>query len=136
MIQHHTERAGRTDMPIQHTIDVERRLVHSRLWDVVTELDAWSSAASLMDDPSFDPTFVQLSDMRAVTKIEVSPGTIRDLAVMRIFDATARRALVVGSDLQTGVGRMTTSYAERGDQQIALFTSLTEAERWLGVAES
>jgi hypothetical protein len=123
-------------MPIQHIIDVERRLVRSRLWDVVTEVDAWSSAASLMDDPAFDPTFAQLSDMRGVTRIEVSPTTIRDLAVMRIFDPAARRALVVASDLQTGVGRMTTSYAERGDQQIALFTSVAEAERWLGIADA
>jgi hypothetical protein len=122
-------------MPIQHTIDVERRLVLSRLWDVVTEVDAWSSAAALMDDPAFDPTFGQLSDMRDVTKIEVDPSTIRDLAVMQIFDAEARRAIVVASDLQTGVGRMTTSYAERGDQQIALFTSVTEAEQWLGVKQ-
>jgi hypothetical protein len=30
---------------------------------------------------------------------------------------------------------MTTSYAERGDQQIALFTSVTEAEQWLGVKQ-
>jgi hypothetical protein len=120
-------------MPIKHTIDVERRLVYSRLWGVVSEVDAWSSAASLMDDPSFDPTFAQLSDMRDVTKIEVDPSTIRDLATMRIFDAESRRAIVVASDLQTGVGRMTTSYAERGDQQIALFTSVTEAEEWLGI---
>jgi hypothetical protein len=123
-------------MPIQHTVDVERRLVRSRLWDVVTEVDAWSSAASLMDDPAFDPTFMQLSDMREVTKIEVSPTTIRDLAVMRIFDPEARRALVVASDLQTGVGRMTTSYAERGDQQIALFTTVADAERWLGIGDA
>jgi hypothetical protein len=123
-------------MPIQHTIDVERRLVRSRLWAIVTEVDAWSSAASLMDDPAFDPTFSQLSDMREVTKIEVSPSTIRDLAVMRIFDPVARRALVVASDLQTGVGRMTTSYAERGDQQIALFTTVAEAEQWLGIADA
>lgn len=123
-------------MPIQHTIDVEHRLVRSRLWAVVTEVDAWSSAASLMDDPAFDPSFAQLSDMREVTRIEVSASTIRDLAVMRIFDPTARRALVVASDLQTGVGRMTTSYAERGDQQIALFTSVAEAERWLGIGDA
>jgi hypothetical protein len=123
-------------MPIRHTIDVERRLVYSRLWDIVTEVDAWSSAASLMDDPTFDPTFAQLSDMRDVTKIEVSASTIRDLAVMHIFEAEARRAIVVASDLQTGVGRMTTSYAERGDQQIAVFTNVPEAERWLGIGEA
>jgi hypothetical protein len=120
-------------MPIEHTVDVGRRVVYSRLWDVVTDADAWSSAASLMDDPSFDPTFVQLSDMRAVTRVDVSTGTIRDLAVMRIFDAEVRRAIVVASNLQLGIGRMTTSYAERGDQKIALFITVPEAERWLGL---
>jgi hypothetical protein len=53
-------------MPIEHTIDTARRVVYSRSWDVVTELDARGSAASLMNDRTFDPTFVQLSDMRRV----------------------------------------------------------------------
>lgn len=121
-------------MPIVHTIDAERRLVRSRLWDVVTELDAWSSAALLVNDPSFDPTFAQLADMRDVTRIEVSTNTVRELAVMRIFDPRARRALVVVSGLQRGVGRMTTSYAASGEQQIELFETVPEAEQWLGVA--
>jgi hypothetical protein len=120
-------------MPISHTIDVERRLVRSRLWDVVTEIDAWSSAAELMDDPSFDPTFVQLADMREVVRVEVGTSTVRDLAVMRIFDPKVRRALVVVSDLQQGIGRMTTTYAEGGEQCIALFHDVAEAERWLGL---
>jgi hypothetical protein len=120
-------------MPIEHTIDADRRVVYSRLWDVVTEVDAWASAAALMNDPTFDPTFVQLSDMRSVTKIEVSTHTISELAVMRIFDAEVRRAIVVASDLQRGVGRMTTSYAERGDQRIALFDTVDEAAQWLGL---
>jgi hypothetical protein len=121
-------------MPIEHTVDVDRRVVYSRLWDVVTETDAWASAALLMNDPSFDPTFVQLSDMREVTRVDVAASTIRDLAVMRIFDPEVRRAIVVATDLQIGIGRMTTTYSEHGDQQIALFTTVTEAEHWLGLA--
>jgi hypothetical protein len=120
-------------MPIEHTIDVNRRVVYSRLWDVVTEVDAWSSAASLVNDPTFDPTFVQLSDMRTVTRVDVSTDTIRQLAVMRIFDPEVPRAIVVASELQRGIGRMTTSYAERGDQRIALFNTVEEAEEWLGL---
>lgn len=120
-------------MPIVHTIDAARRLVRSRLWDVVTESDAWSSAAALLNDPSFDPTFVQLADMREVTRIEISGNTVRELALMHIFDSRSRRALVVSSGLQRGIGHMTTSYAEGGDQQIVLFESVAEAERWLGI---
>jgi hypothetical protein len=123
-------------MPIVHTIDAAHRLVRSRLWDVVTEIDAWSSAAALVNDPSFDPTFAQLADMREVTRVEVSTNTVRELAVMRIFSPEARRALIVASGLQRGVGRMTTSYAESGEQQIALFETVPEAERWLGVADA
>jgi hypothetical protein len=123
-------------MPISHTIDTEHRLVRSRLWDVVTEVDAWSSAATLMNDPAFDPTFAQIADMREVTRVEVGANTVRDLAVMGIFDPKARRALLVASGLQRGVGRMTTSYAEGGDQQIALFESVDEAERWLGLGRA
>jgi hypothetical protein len=121
-------------MPIVHTIDPERRVVQSRLWDVVTETDAWGSAAALMNDPSFDPTFSQLADMREMKQVEVDQSTVRELAVMRIFAPESKRALVVASDLQYGIGRMTTSYAESGDQQIAIFRTVAEAERWLGIA--
>ena len=121
-------------MPIVHTIDPERRVVQSRLWDVVTETDAWGSAAALMNDPSFDPTFAQLADMREMKQVEVDQNTVRELAVMRIFAPESKRALVVASDLQYGIGRMTTSYAEAGDQQIAIFRTVAEAERWLGIA--
>ena len=122
-------------MPIAHTIDPERRVVQSRLWDVVTETDAWGSAAALMNDPSFDPTFSQLADMREMKQVEVDQSTVRELAVMRIFAPESKRALVVASDLQYGIGRMTTSYAEAGDQQIAIFRTVGEAERWLGIAQ-
>jgi hypothetical protein len=120
-------------MPIAHTIDTGRRLVQSRLWDVVTETDAWGSAAALMNDPSFDPTFRQLADMREVKEIEVSTNTVRELAIMHIFAPQTKRALVVASDLQYGIGHMTTSFAEGGDQQVAVFRSVAEAERWLGL---
>jgi hypothetical protein len=120
-------------MPIAHTIDAARRVVMSRLWDRVTETDAWGSAAALMDDPSFDPTFAQLADMREVTDVDVSTHTVRELATMHIFAPESRRALVVASGLQLGIGRMTTSFADEGDQQLALFRTVAEAERWLGI---
>jgi hypothetical protein len=120
-------------MPIEHTVDRERRLVRSRLWDIVTESEAWASVAALMDDPAFEPTFVQLSDMREVTEVQVSGSTIRELAQMRIFHPGVRRAMVVATGLQSGIGRMTTSYAAGGDQELALFTSVPEALAWLGV---
>jgi hypothetical protein len=123
-------------MPIVHTIDAQRRIVKSRLWDIVTESDAWGSTAALMNDPCFDPTFAQLADMRAVKNVDVSTNTVRELAVMNIFAPQARRALVVASDLQYGMGQMTMSFAEAGNQQIAVFRSVAEAERWLGMVDS
>jgi hypothetical protein len=86
-----------------------------------------------MDDPSFDPTFAQLADMREVTNVDVSTQTVRELATMHIFAPESRRALVVASGLQLGIGRMTTSFADEGDQQLALFRTVAEAERWLGI---
>lgn len=123
-------------MPIVHTIDAQRRIVKSRLWDVVTESDAWGSTSALMNDPSFDPTFAQLADMRAVKNVDVSTNTVRELAVMNIFAPQARRALVVASGLQYGIGHMTMSFAEAGNQQIAVFRSVAEAERWIGMVDS
>jgi hypothetical protein len=123
-------------VPIVHTIDAARRVVQSRLWDVVTETDAWGSAAALMNDPSFDPTFAQLADMREVKDVDVSTRTVRELALIHIFAPQARRALVVASDLQYGIGHMTASFAEGGDQQVAVFRTVAEAERWLGIVES
>lgn len=123
-------------MPITHTIDAERRLVRSRVWGVVTERETRESVAELLNDPSFDPTFAQLADMREVIRMDVDASTIRDMAVMRLFDPESRRALVVTSGLQRGIAHMTTTYAHLGDQQIALFEDVVEAERWLGIDTS
>ena len=123
-------------MPFTHTIDAERRLVRTRVWGVVTEDEARGSAATLLNDPSFDPTFAQLADMRELIRVDVGADTIRDLAVMRLFHPEARRALVVTSGLQRGIAHMTTTYADLGDQQMALFEDMAEAERWLGIETS
>jgi hypothetical protein len=120
-------------MPITHTIDAERRLVRSRIWGVVTEAETRASVAALLNDPSFDPTFAQLADMRELIRVDVGASTIRDMAVMHLFDPESRRALVVTSGLQRGIAHMTTTYADLGDQQIALFEDVVEAERWLGI---
>jgi hypothetical protein len=120
-------------MPIAHTIDTERRVVRSRLWGIVTEADAWESVAALRNDPSFDPTYNQLADLREMKEARVGGNTVRELAVMPIFAPQSRRALVVASDLQYGISRMTTSHAETGHQQMAIFRTVADAEAWLGV---
>ena len=124
-------------MPGGYAIDMSRSLVLSRGWGVVTGGLMLAHAEALAADPRFRPDMRQLTDLRAVTDLDITAATIRQLAALSPFGPGARRALIVGSDYVYGMARMFQILRERAQDDLGVFRTAPEAVQWLGLeAES
>jgi hypothetical protein len=100
---------------------------------VLTDDDLRKHQSELRADPAFDPALDQLWDFTGVADVEISPDTLRRLARARSYSATARRAVVVPTDLGFGLGRMFQMLHEEAPEEVQIFRTLEEARRWLGL---
>ncbi|MEO8201142.1 MAG: hypothetical protein ABI679_11520 [Gemmatimonadota bacterium] len=121
-------------MPGAYNIDPHRHLVLSRGWGVVTNDDFMVHARELTEDPRFQPTFSQLSDLRDAERLELDTFTVRRLAAISPFGAGSRRALVVSSDLAFGMARMFQTLREGNGEELQVFRDIDAALDWLGLA--
>jgi hypothetical protein len=121
-------------MPATSRIDVERRLVLTRIWGVFTVRDLYEHYNALAADPAFDPTFSQLADLRGVEQTELDRPLIRRHALERLFSPRAQRALVVSSADHYELARIYASFAQYAMQNVRVFRDMHDAEEWLGLA--
>lgn len=118
-------------MPIEYTIDAERRLILTNVTGVVAPADMLEHYRTLAADPAFDPEFDALVDFSGAAPFEAKGEEIRDIARAVPNARGTRRALVVDRDLHYGFGRMA-SAARAHDLEIQVFRSRAEALTWLG----
>jgi hypothetical protein len=86
----------------------------------------------LLANPDFDPSFDQLIDMTAATKLEISEYEARTLATRRIFSPKSRRALVATEPHIFGLGRMMEIYRDGlSYAEVHVFYSMDKALNWL-----
>ena len=121
-------------MPQRHQIDVARRIVVSCAWGELSTADFLAHFQAVGTDPSFDPTFGQLVDLREVALFTLDTVTIREKAARSLFQPGVRRAIVAPSDIAFGLARMFGMYAASASQNVAVFRTIDDAERWLGLA--
>jgi hypothetical protein len=120
-------------MPVTYTIDKERQLVISRVFDPATEGEVLEHNRKLKTDPQFDPTYRQLADMTDVTELLVPTNTVRDTAYDQAFAPGVRRAFVANKDGVFGMARMYALHAESLGQVVEVFRDRAEAVEWLGL---
>jgi hypothetical protein len=125
---------GSRSMPIDYSIDHERRLVHARAHGVFThedvfgyQRDAWSSK----DVAGYDE-IVDMSDVESIVQPPVE--NVRDLASlaaeMDLGTAPSRLAIVAPTDIAYGLGRMYQAYREtdeRSHKEVAVFRKRDDA---------
>ncbi len=124
---------GEKALPATHLIDVERKLVISRAWGVMTDADVREHNRMLRSDPLFDPTYRQLVDMSGITEDLVSIKTKQAESDDQVFVPGVRRAWVASADYTFGMARMYAIAAESQGQTIGVFRAMREAEEWLGL---
>lgn len=122
-------------MPMSYRVDPERRIVLTRAWGVLTDQDVLSHKASLLSDPAVQPGMVQLSDVRDIERLDVTPAGVR--AMVRHDSVNAGRlpghrlALVANADLVFGMARMYQQTGGHDDRGVGVFRTMEEAEAWL-----
>jgi hypothetical protein len=124
---------GEDALPAEYVIDVERKLVTSRAWGVLTDDDVAEHYRALRADPLFDPTYRQLVDMTGITKDLVDVRAKQQASLNQIFVPGVRRAWVASQDYTFGMARMYAVAAENQGQTIGVFRARAEAEEWLGL---
>jgi hypothetical protein len=122
-------------MPTSYQVDPVQRLVHSRSWGTLTDAEVVDLYRRLATEPEFEPTFRQLCDLREVTRLATSTTTLRDLARSSVFAPGARRAFVVGSDVNYGIARMFQTYCELAGLEVNVFRDEPSATAWLGLPD-
>jgi hypothetical protein len=120
----------RSLMPADYRIDRSKRLVYGRAWGILTNDDLTDRRAALYRDPAFAPDLDELYDAVEVTEVQVASRVLLQLALSSGFSPTARRAVVVSSDVAFGIARMYALLAGREDT-IQVFRDRASAVRWL-----
>ncbi len=126
-------------MPISYTIDRQRNLVLTTATGVLTDEELLDHKRQLIADPEFEPGMKELSDVRRIERLDVSPAGVRRLAALdeehvdRLGE-DYRLAIVAPADASFGTARMYQILTESSVQNIGVFRDMEEAKDWLGVA--
>lgn len=118
-------------MPVEYRIDPERKLVITRGRGVVTDDDLLGHQRDLLADPDFDGSFGQLARYDEIERFDVSADAVRTLAAPKMYGPGVKRAFVVPSDVAFGLARMFQTLRDQMPEQIGVFRTLEEAERWI-----
>jgi hypothetical protein len=122
-------------MPCNFVIDVDRQLVRTRIWGPVTGSELRDLRERLLADPAFSPTLSVLVDLSDATSEALTTDDIQSLARTSKFSDGSRRAFVASNPATFGLARMFESYRAISDgrELTATFTSVADAEAWLGL---
>ncbi|HEU5179830.1 MAG TPA: hypothetical protein VFW45_03495 [Candidatus Polarisedimenticolia bacterium] len=125
-------------MPITYKIDHERKTVFAKGFGVLTDEDVFGYQREVW---SREDTrgYSELIDMRGVEQIALpSMDRVRDLAnlsaEMDPGKTPSKFAIVAGSDLAFGLGRMYEAYRgmnPRSSKEVKVFRILEDALKWL-----
>lgn len=126
---------AREFVPIAYRIDPERQLVLTRAWGVLTDRDILGHKENLVRDAAFDPQMRQLSDIRAIERLDVTVAGVRAMVAHDAANAQRRTghrmAFVVATDEVYGMARMYDLMGDSQQNDVAVFRTLEEAEAWL-----
>jgi len=115
-----------------HEVDIPNRVVRARVEGTLTDADLIECDNALRNDPDFDPAYRLLLDLTSADWDAVTANGVRALAARPpLFASSARRALVVHSDLGFGMSRMFELLRESRPDEFRVFRSIEEAAAWL-----
>jgi hypothetical protein len=119
-------------VPATYRIDAENRRVFTTMEGVLTHAETMAHIARMGADPLFDPNYTELADFREITEVAMTMDQIIDIAVLRVFARTSRRAIVAPNPLYFGMARMYESHHEAScGGNVRVFSGMTEAIQWI-----
>ncbi len=124
-------------MPISYRIDESRNLVLTAATGVLTDAEVLEHKERLLRDPEFRHGMAELTDVRAVARLEVTPEGIRRMVGFDSREGAGtenhRLAIVASHDFIFGMARMYQTQAELYRPEVGVFRTLDEALGWLGM---
>ena len=122
-------------MPLTYRVNADERLIVTTATGTLTDRDIMDHKQALVDDPHVEPGMAELTDVRGVTELAVTPDGIRMFTSFdRVHASDAGRlAIVASEDFMFGMARM---YQMRGtDDSVGVFRSVEDARAWLGLSD-
>jgi len=125
-------------MPIDYRIDVTRGMVLTTATGILTDQELMAHKRRLLGDAAFHGDLVELSDVRSVERLDVTPEGIGQFVQQDISDARKleqyRLAIVASEDVVFGMARMYQTRTSSHLPNVKVFRTLEDAEAWLGRA--
>jgi len=125
-------------MPIDYRIDSTLGAVFTVATGVLTDQDLLQHKRRLLEDPRFHAGLAELSDVRNIDRLDVTPDGIRRFAQQ---DAAAaglgdyRLAIVASEPVVFGMARMYQAHTADALSNVMVFRTVSEARAWLGLPE-
>jgi hypothetical protein len=124
-------------MPITYRIDTDQGLILTAATGVLTDEELLKHKRALAADPDFSPGMRQLSDVRGVERLEVTPEGVRLMVALDRDQADQlgdwRLAIVTTADFVFGTARMYQSMTDEEQNRVQVFRDMAEARSWLGL---
>ena len=124
-------------MPITYRIDKEQDVILTTATGVLTDDELLDHKRALAADPGFSPDMRQLSDVRGVERLEVSPEGVRLMVALDRDHADRlgdwKLAIVTTADFVFGTARMYQSMTDEQTEHVQVFRDMAEARAWLGL---
>ena len=98
-------------MPVQISVHPDRQLAYFRFSGVIDTATGAAAFRDYLRDPSFDPSYVMLSDTQAISRIDAGFASILSAALrlaadLRRFEDGSLSVICAPDDTVFGVGRM------------------------------
>lgn len=126
-------------MPITYRIDRQRGIVWTHATGVLTDAELLAHKRRLINDPDFRPGMRELSDVREIERLEVTPKGISRFVAQDKTDETQlgdhRLAIVASENVVYGMARMYQSLTDGSPRNVMVFRNPTEAKTWLEIDE-
>lgn len=121
-------------MPARFTLDPGKRVVSVRFEGLWSVRDVVEYFEDLRRNASFDSRFFELADLTEVVSSDVDFQSATMLARIDPFSRSGKRAFAATKAAIYGILRM--YQMVRGEEcSMAIFRTLAEAKRWLGIEE-
>lgn len=118
-------------MPISYMIDAGRQLVVTRATGIVVDADVETAQRSLRADPSFDPAYRHLSDLRRATDVAIASSGMRHIAGASVFHRDSPLAIIAETTAQFGMASIFATLSEERGHVARVFRDLPAALTWL-----
>lgn len=120
-------------MPGSYLIDLDRRIVFTRAWGLLSDKEIIAHAETLRTDSRFQPTFRQIGTFIETSSLLLTSAAIRSVAENNPFPRDARRSFVVTTEVAYGLARMFMLYLDADPKQFGIFREIGPALEWIGL---